>query len=152
MSGFDLRGKHQTPEEYVDQLRVILEHDCLGARKKECLFTFFAFFVACFIFIPKWQFHYFNKEISLPLPFFRLHYHRLDILTKCFTQQFCARLVPPQQVLSTPLQQVHIAMPLQQVPSHVQFLVSVHDWLKIAGTSLIDLQYLRGMVRMFNDD
>ena len=35
MSGFDLRGKHQTPEEYVDQLRVILEHDCLGARKKE---------------------------------------------------------------------------------------------------------------------
>ena len=37
MSGFDLRGAEQTPEEYVDQLRVILEHDCLGARKKECL-------------------------------------------------------------------------------------------------------------------
>lgn len=39
MSGFDMRGAEQTPEEYVDQLRVILEHDCLGARKKECIVT-----------------------------------------------------------------------------------------------------------------
>ncbi len=41
MSGFDLRSAQQTPEEYVGQLRDILEHDCLGGRKKECLFTLF---------------------------------------------------------------------------------------------------------------
>lgn len=38
MSGFDMRNPEQTPEEYVDQLRVILQHECVGTRKKECLF------------------------------------------------------------------------------------------------------------------
>jgi hypothetical protein len=45
MSGFDLRRSDQSPEEYVDQLRDILEHDCLGARKKECVFTLFLDFL-----------------------------------------------------------------------------------------------------------
>ena len=47
MSGFDLRGAKQTPEEYVDQLRDLLEHECFGARKKECLFNIFC----CLIYV-----------------------------------------------------------------------------------------------------
>lgn len=43
MSGFDSRSSQQTPEEYVDQLRVILEHECDGAGKKECLLLYIYF-------------------------------------------------------------------------------------------------------------
>ena len=28
----------ESAEEYVEQLRVILEHECYGSRKKECMF------------------------------------------------------------------------------------------------------------------